>query len=383
VETDSGNERITFRAAALLDTGATSVAAVQCAIDEGFLTIHSITPLKIPLNAIETVSTALMAPVPANVPDQSAPLTRLEITYLDEDHKRWFVVLDFNRGDADRLLKILQAENVQINSQAESGRLTGKPAFRGKIYIPSADGRFEIAEISMGDGLFSIESTTPMVITFDKIESGKIITTKVRTGKKPDDVPLLMKTIELSYVAGIGEKQNLSFGIDTSDVETLSTVFEAQNIRFTQEERLDVRLEYAGFWRRFLAVLIDGIILNISTSVISFILLIIAAVIGISSRTEYGTAFWENSLFITQIFSILFYLFFWTKGGQTPGKMAMGVRIVKADGSKINFGRALLRYFGYLVDFPLTIGIGYFWIAWDRKKQGLHDKIAGTYVIKV
>ena len=68
--------------------------------------------------------------------------------------------------------------------------------------------------------------------------------------------------------------------------------------------------------------------------------------------------------------------------GKTPGKMVMGVEIVKTDGSPIGFGRAILRYVGYIIS-SIILFIGFLMIAFDSKKQGLHDKIAGTCVIKI
>ncbi len=61
--------------------------------------------------------------------------------------------------------------------------------------------------------------------------------------------------------------------------------------------------------------------------------------------------------------------------------MMMGVKIVKTDGSSIGIGKAILRYVGYYVS-TIIIFIGYLMIAWDSRKQGLHDKIAGTLVIR-
>lgn len=128
--------------------------------------------------------------------------------------------------------------------------------------------------------------------------------------------------------------------------------------------------------------MIDGLILNTISSAITILLALVAVVIGISSQEKYGTWFLSNTLFIANVAGIVYYLLFWSKGGQTPGKMALRLKIITADGSNIKIGRAILRYFGYLVS-GLMLGIGYLWIIWDKKKQGIHDKIAGSYVIKV
>ena len=121
-------------------------------------------------------------------------------------------------------------------------------------------------------------------------------------------------------------------------------------------------MNYGGFWRRFVAWIIDAVILG--------------ALVGILAAIALETASWLGS-----VIGIVYVIGFWTWRGQTLGKMAMGVKIVKTDGSPIGIGRAILRYIGYLVS-TIIIFIGYLMIAWDSKKQGLHDKIAGTYVVK-
>jgi uncharacterized RDD family membrane protein YckC len=82
------------------------------------------------------------------------------------------------------------------------------------------------------------------------------------------------------------------------------------------------------------------------------------------------------------VFSIAYYLASWTKSGQTLGKMALGIKIVGADGQPPSGGKALLRYLGYILN-GVVLSIGFLWAAFDRKRQGLHDKIAGTYVVYV
>lgn len=59
--------------------------------------------------------------------------------------------------------------------------------------------------------------------------------------------------------------------------------------------------------------------------------------------------------------------------------MAMGVKIFSTDGSPMTFWKAIAKYFGYFISGPC---LGFLWIIWDEQKQGWHDKIAGTYVIR-
>ncbi len=66
--------------------------------------------------------------------------------------------------------------------------------------------------------------------------------------------------------------------------------------------------------------------------------------------------------------------------GETPGDMLMGLRIVRTDGKRMNLRRALLRYVGCLLA-ALPLFLGFLWILVDERRQGWHDKIAGTYVL--
>jgi uncharacterized RDD family membrane protein YckC len=123
-------------------------------------------------------------------------------------------------------------------------------------------------------------------------------------------------------------------------------------------------LAYAGFWIRFLASLIDGAILFVVNVVIASLI------------PDPVTAF-----FAQIILNATYTIGFWVGQGATPGKMAVGVKIVMANGLPIEFGAAFLRYFGYIAC-ALTFGIGYLMIAFTAEKRGLHDFIAGTVVIK-
>ena len=121
---------------------------------------------------------------------------------------------------------------------------------------------------------------------------------------------------------------------------------------------------YAGFWIRFVAFIIDR-----------FILFGVSIVIGLFVSNVFNAVLLE--LFIAAAYSIAF----WVGQGATPGKMAVGIKVVMANGDPIDFGPALLRYFGYWVS-GLILGIGYLMIAFSAEKRGLHDNIAGTVVIK-
>ncbi len=82
------------------------------------------------------------------------------------------------------------------------------------------------------------------------------------------------------------------------------------------------------------------------------------------------------------ILLVLYTIGFWAWRGQTPGKMALRIQVVGVDGHPIGVGRAIVRYVGYLAS---TLGFlgGYLMIGLTPRKQGLHDKIARTYVVRI
>lgn len=126
-------------------------------------------------------------------------------------------------------------------------------------------------------------------------------------------------------------------------------------------------IQYASFGTRFLAMLIDGVIISIITNLLGF---------GYS-MSAIGYAANSPRLALMLIYT----LGFWIWQSATPGKLLLGLKIVEINGQNLTWQKAILRYVGYYIS-ALAIGLGFLWILFDEKKQGWHDKIAGTYVIK-
>ena len=142
--------------------------------------------------------------------------------------------------------------------------------------------------------------------------------------------------------------------------------------------------KYAGFWIRFAASFIDGIIIGIPIFFISFIL----GVFSIFSSTNVNTNVYEESLLILDLFlyigalmiSVLYYAGMHASKWQgTLGKVIVGIKVTDLDGRRISFGRALGRFFATILSSILYIG--YIMAAFTQRKQSLHDMIAGTVVI--
>ncbi|MBI3219303.1 MAG: RDD family protein [Bacteroidetes bacterium] len=150
---------------------------------------------------------------------------------------------------------------------------------------------------------------------------------------------------------------------------------------------------YAGFWLRFVAVIIDGIIIGI----LQFVVLapILAAIgIGVSSDIANGseadalalvakiTALFGTVGLIGQVVNVLYFsLMESSKFQATIGKLALGLIVTDMNGEKLDFVKALIRNVSKIVS-AVILMIGYLLAAFTEKKQALHDMIAGTLVVK-
>jgi len=132
----------------------------------------------------------------------------------------------------------------------------------------------------------------------------------------------------------------------------------------------------AGFFRRFAAFAIDWLALSV-----------IADIVGLAYRYGSGSDPGMGHLNIAIILSSALFIFYFTlltwEGGQTLGKMVLGIRVQNIDGSAVGFWRSLIRTFGYTVSIFFMTFLGFLWALWDKKNQAWHDKIAGTVVVKV
>ena len=136
------------------------------------------------------------------------------------------------------------------------------------------------------------------------------------------------------------------------------------------------RQEYVGFWKRLLATAIDLLIVFV---VETPLLLAIYGRDYLNLSREGYAGFWD--FLIQAVLPAVAVILFWRYRGATPGKMAIGARIVDAgNGGQPSTARLVVRYFAYLVS-ALPFFLGFFWIALNRRKQGWHDKIAGTLVV--
>lgn len=145
---------------------------------------------------------------------------------------------------------------------------------------------------------------------------------------------------------------------------------------------------YGGFWKRAMAFLIDSVII-----MIIYLIILFAGVLALwmGASSPYGDGVSEGLIetfigfmisycFVTILIHMLYFTYFHGTTGRTPGKMVFGLRVVQTSGEEMTLGLGFLRWVGYIVS-KIFFGLGFIWVAFDRRKQGWHDKIAGTMVI--
>ena len=134
--------------------------------------------------------------------------------------------------------------------------------------------------------------------------------------------------------------------------------------------------DYAGFWIRVGASLIDTILIMVLTFPIA--------------TAIYGEAYWDSESLVAGLWDVVLsyilpaiaVIVFWVYKSATPGKMITNLVIVDAEtGGKPSTGQFIGRYFAYYLS-AIPLMLGFIWVAFDKRKQGWHDKLAGTVVIR-
>lgn len=147
------------------------------------------------------------------------------------------------------------------------------------------------------------------------------------------------------------------------------------------------QMVYGNFGTRFAAKLIDGVINWVVNTAIN--LGLVALFFG-SFRVQPQAdphalgkfmAFQGTTFLCSQAFSLTYYWFFLSRFAATPGKLALGLKVVRSDGSRLTNGRIVARYFSEILS-ALILAIGYLMAAFDEERRTLHDRICDTRVIK-
>ena len=130
---------------------------------------------------------------------------------------------------------------------------------------------------------------------------------------------------------------------------------------------------YGGFWIRAVAYIIDAILLSIVAAVLSAPLAV--------NYSDMNSPSVRASNGIELVLSAIYFILLWTYMGASLGQRIFGLRVVDATtGQPIGLGKAALRWLGLILSFAVC-AIGVIWVAFDGRKQGWMDKIAGTVVL--
>ena len=132
-------------------------------------------------------------------------------------------------------------------------------------------------------------------------------------------------------------------------------------------------MDYASRWLRFFAWIIDGVVI----AIVMFVLWL-AGLVGADSVEGFGAS---DSL-VNALVTFVYYVAMTAAFGATLGKMALGMRVADADGNRPGVGAVLMREVVGKFISALVILIGFFWILVDDRRQGWHDKIGKTFVVK-
>ncbi len=140
-------------------------------------------------------------------------------------------------------------------------------------------------------------------------------------------------------------------------------------------KEMNTNLNYASFWQRLGAAIIDGILLFL-------VGLVIARILGID---PFETRSMRFEIIVNLIGVVEYWLYFAilesSKWQGSLGKRALGIVVTDLTGNRISFGKATGRHFAKIISFIILL-IGFLMVLWDEKKQGLHDKLAKTLVIR-
>lgn len=135
--------------------------------------------------------------------------------------------------------------------------------------------------------------------------------------------------------------------------------------------------KYGGFWIRVLAKILDTLFIQIGSLIIGFIVGFIVPLVAPGNAAAVSIAAMALSLIIW-----LWYITYTVaKYGATPGKMIIGYKIVRTDGSKLTYLRAFARIWAEMLS-AIILYIGYMMAGWDKEKRALHDIICDTRVVK-
>lgn len=160
----------------------------------------------------------------------------------------------------------------------------------------------------------------------------------------------------------------------------MSDLTPKEQVAVPQSPIVDVEYEYAGFWVRMLASVIDAVLFMLFYVPVVLVLITVG-VLDPMHFDSYNTGYTWFDVVSNLVFFAL-YVGLWVKFAGTPGKRLLGLKILDdKTGNHLTIGQAVIRYLGYIPAI-FVFCIGLIWVAFDKKKQGWHDKMAKSVVVK-
>ena len=146
---------------------------------------------------------------------------------------------------------------------------------------------------------------------------------------------------------------------------------------------------YAGFWKRVAAYMIDAMVVGVATQIVQLVVMGVFFGLNASSMSNPETMFASSAgiLFVVGVYLVplamnaAYYAAFHASSKQaTLGKMAVGIKVVRTDGTRISLARGVGRFFATILS-SLTLGVGFLMAAFTGRKQALHDMVCDTLVV--
>jgi uncharacterized RDD family membrane protein YckC len=147
-------------------------------------------------------------------------------------------------------------------------------------------------------------------------------------------------------------------------------------------------VEWAGYGERLVGYIVDGLIISVIITIIALLFTpVFLSGIDLSDPENpvFSAGFFASVALVTLILAgvgVIYFPFFWVRGGQTPGQRIFGIRVVRdQDGGPLSLSAAILRLIGYWVS-GAVFSLGYIWVLLDKRRRGWFDLLGGTVVIK-
>lgn len=157
-----------------------------------------------------------------------------------------------------------------------------------------------------------------------------------------------------------------------------------RNYGYQPERAKPMPIPVIGMWRRFFASLVDSVLMGFVSVVLVGLGIYLAFEKNPNASVERLVAEFDTTTWVLNgaafVIGVIYYVGCWSMGGQTVGKWLAGIKVVGDDGNAPSLAAAGLRYLGYIIN-NLLFSIGFLAIAFDKRKQGWHDKMGNTFVV--